>query len=86
MLAWRVKGVLDALVLAQRANDGNFRLLIQILNGEQQQLPLAVGMDDHVVRKQKFGIWLLVAGFGCIALGNILVALSLCLAPIDQAG
>ena len=81
VLAWRLKGILDALVLAQQANDGNFRLLIRILNREPQELPLVVGMDEQVVRKQKRGVWLLVAGFACIALGNILVGLSWYLEP-----
>jgi hypothetical protein len=76
ILAIRVKGILDTLVTAQEANDVNFRLLIDILNGQQQTVPLVVGMNEQVTRKQKAGIWLLVAGFGCLAVGNILVGAS----------
>ncbi len=76
VLAWRVKGILDALVLAQHANDMNFRLVIGILNGERQRIPLTVGMNEQVERQQKQGIWLLVFGFSLIGVGNILVGLS----------
>jgi hypothetical protein len=34
VLAWRVKRILDALVAAQHANDPNFRLVIDILEGK----------------------------------------------------
>ena len=76
ILAVRVKGLMDTLVLAQHANDMNFRNLINICGGHPQQTPLVVGMDEQVVRQQKRGIWLLVAGFLCIAAGNALVGLS----------
>lgn len=76
VLAWRVKGILDTLVMAQHANDINFRLIIDLLNGQQQQLPLTVGMNEQVEKKQKQGIWLLVFGFLLIGLGNVLVGLS----------
>lgn len=74
ILAIRVKGILDTLVMAQEANDINFRLLIDILNNEKQVAPIVVGMNEQVVRSQKVGIWFLVAGFSCIAVGNILIA------------
>lgn len=76
ILALRVKGILDTLVLAQKTNDINFRLLIDIINGEKQIIPLMVGMNEQVSRKQKAGIWFLVAGFSCIAIGNLLVGAS----------
>lgn len=76
ILAWRVKGILDALVAAQHANDANFRLLIDVLNGRAQQLPLLVGMDAQVERRQRVGIYLLVAGFALIGVGNALVGFS----------
>ena len=76
ILAIRVKGILDTLVMAQEANDINFRLLIDILNKAKQVAPIVVGMDAQVARKQKAGIWFLVAGFSCIALGNVLVGTS----------
>lgn len=83
ILAWRVKGILDALVAAQHTNDANFRLLIDILNGQTQHLPLVVGMNEQVERKQKRGIYLLVIGFGLIALGNALVGVSFYLGQFD---
>lgn len=76
ILAWRVKGILNVMVSAHQAADINFRLVIDILNGQQQTAPLVVGMDKQVARKQKAGISLLVIGFACIALGNILVGAS----------
>lgn len=76
ILAIRVKGILNTLVTAQEANDVNFRLLIDILNNEKQVAPLVVGMNEQVSRTQEAGIWLLVAGFGCLALGNILIGAS----------
>lgn len=76
ILAIRVKGILDTLVLAQEANDNNFRLLIDILNNQEQAAPLVTGMNEHVARSQKIGIWLLVAGFSCIASDNILIGAS----------
>lgn len=81
ILAIRVKGILDALVYAQKINDINFRVLIKILNGEEQLKPMIVGMDNQVARSQKIGIWLLAAGFSCIAFGNILVGVSWYLEP-----
>jgi hypothetical protein len=76
LLAWRVKGILDTMVVAHQAADINVRLIIGILKKQPQTNPLIVGMDDQVVRRQKVGIWLLVAGFVCIAVGNALVGLS----------
>lgn len=76
VLAWRVKSILDTVVMAQHSNDINFRLIIDILNGQKQQLPLTVGMNDQVEKQQKRGIWLLVLGFVLIGIGNMLVGLS----------
>ena len=81
VLAWRVKGILDTLVLAQHANDINFRLLIGILNNEEQEIPLTIGMNEQVEKQQKRGIWLLVFGFILIGAGNILVGVSWYLEP-----
>lgn len=53
VLAIRVKGLMDTLVLAQEANDANFRTLIGILNRQQQAVPLVVGMNEQVARQQK---------------------------------
>ncbi len=76
VLAWRVKGILDTLVTAQHANDLNFRLVMDILQGKQQIVPIVLGMNDQVEKKQRNGIWLLVLGFLAIGLGNVLVGLS----------
>lgn len=76
ILAWRVKGILDMMVAAHQATDVNIRLLMDILAGQRQTVPLIVGMDEQVARKQKAGIWLLVIGFACIAIGNVLVGVS----------
>jgi hypothetical protein len=76
ILAWRVKGILDVMVSAHQAADINIRLVIDSLNGQRQTIPLVVGMDEQVGRKQKVGIWLLVIGFACIAIGNVLVGAS----------
>ncbi len=81
LLAWRVKSILEMLVTAQHANDVNFRLLISLLNGQQQHSPLVVGMNEQVERAQKRGIWLLVTGFAAMGLGNALIALSWILEP-----
>jgi hypothetical protein len=76
ILAWRVKGILDMMVAAHQATDVNIRLLMDILAGQRQTVPLVVGMDEQVARKQKAGIWLLVIGFACIGIGNVLVGVS----------
>ena len=76
LLAWRVKGILDIMVVAHQAADVNARLLIDILNGQKPTTPLVVGMDEQVARRQKTSIWLLVVGFSCLAIGNILVGIS----------
>jgi len=76
VLAIRVKRLMDTLVLAQEANDANFRTVIGHLNGQPQTVPLVVDMNEQAVGQQKRGIWLLVAGFLCIAAGNALVGLS----------
>jgi hypothetical protein len=76
VLAWRVKGILDILVLTQHANDVNFRVITEILNGKEQELPLTFGMNEQVEKQQRRGIKLLVFGFLLISAGNILVGLS----------
>lgn len=76
VLAVRVKSIVDALVMAQEANDLNFRILMDLLNGQSQKAPLVVGMNEQAARQQKAGAWLLVVGFSAIAVGNALVGLS----------
>lgn len=81
VLAWRVKGILDTLIMAQHANDINFRLMIDIHNGQRQPEPLVVGMNEQAESAQKRGIWFLVLGFLLIGVGNILVGFSWYLEP-----
>ncbi len=66
------------LVLAQHANDINFRNLSAAINrvGNASQ-GIIVGMNEQVEMQQKRGIWLLVIGFSLIAIGSILNAISL---------
>jgi len=76
ILAWRVKGIIEAIITAQHANDHNFREMIKVMSGKEQDHPFAVGFNSHVEKKQEMGVKLLVVGFGCIALGNILIGAS----------
>jgi len=74
LLAWRVKSILDSLILAQSGADTNFRSITAFLAGQNPQLPMLVGFDQHVARSQRCGVWLLVVGFGLIAAGGFLGA------------
>jgi len=65
------------LVEAQKTNDINFELLLDIIEGKQQKAPITLGMDQQVEKQQKRGIKLLVTGFGLIAIGNVVVGISL---------
>lgn len=76
ILAWRVKGILDTMTLAHQAYDSNTRIIMDLLSGQPQTLPITVGMDKQVVKQQKRGAWHLVAGFVCIAVGNMLIGVS----------
>lgn len=76
LLAWRMKWILDSMVVAHEAADLNARILMQLLEGRPQGVPLVFGMSEHVAKKQRSSIWLLVIGFGCIAVGNALIAVS----------
>lgn len=76
LLAWRVKGILDVITLAHEANDLNTRIIMDMLNGQPQTAAITVGMNQQVIRKQKRGVWLLVAGFLFIGIGNALVGYS----------
>jgi hypothetical protein len=69
ILAWRVKTILDVLIFAQRASEGNFRSITKFLSNKQSHLGMLVGMDEHVEKQQKNGLWLLVVGFLLIATG-----------------
>lgn len=76
VLAWRVKSILDMLIIAQNANDINFRVLIELLNGNNLKQPIITGMNKQVEKQQKQGVWLLVIGFSLMAIGNVLIGLS----------
>ena len=78
MLAWRVKSLLDVLILAQLGSETNFRSITEFLTGRQSELPVLVGFDQHVFRSSRqLGIWLLVIGFLLIGASGLLSALLL---------
>lgn len=69
LLAWRVKKILDALILAQAAAETNFRSLAAFLGHEIRDLKIVGGLDEHVEKSQRLGVLLLVVGFLLIAAG-----------------
>ena len=73
MLAWRVKTLLDTLMMAQRGADTNFRSITEFLAGQQAELPV-IGFQQHVERSQKLGVWLLVLGFVIVGSSGLLNA------------
>jgi hypothetical protein len=73
MLAWRVKTLLDTLMMAQRGADTNFRSITEFLTGQQAELPV-IGFQQHVERSQKLGVWLLVLGFVMVGSSGLLNA------------
>ena len=48
ILAWRVKSLLDVLILAQLGTEANFRSINEYLADRQADLPMLVGFDQHV--------------------------------------
>jgi len=72
MLAWRVKSLLDVLILAQLGSETNFRSITEFLTGRQSELPVLVGFDQHVSRRRQLGVWLLVVGFLLIGASGLL--------------
>lgn len=74
LLAWRVKKILDALVLAQHAAEKNFQSLAAYLANQTQDLKIEGGLDTHAVRSHRLGIFLLVFGFLLIAAGGFVSA------------
>jgi len=72
MLAWRVKSLLDVLILAQLGSETNFRSITEFLTGRQSELPALVGFDQHVSRRRQLGVWLLVIGFLLIGASGLL--------------
>ena len=70
LLAWRVKKILDALVLAQLAAETNFQSLAAFLGNQTQDLKIVGGLDTHVEASQRIGIFLLVVGFLLLAAGG----------------
>jgi hypothetical protein len=73
-LAWRVKKILDALILAQSAAETNFRSLAAFLDHQIQDLKIVGGLDEQVERSHRFSILLLVVGFMLIAAGAFISA------------
>jgi hypothetical protein len=73
MLAWRVKTLLDTLMMAQRGADANFTSITEFLAGQQAELPV-IGFQQHVERSQKLGVWLLVLGFVMVGSSGLLNA------------
>ena len=74
LLAWRVKKILDGLVLAQVAAQENFQSLAAFLGNQTQDLKLIGGLDTNTERSHRFGIFLLVIGFLLIAAGGFISA------------
>jgi len=77
VLAWRVKTILDALVLAQNAAEVNFRSISAFLQNKARDLPVVVGLDEHVARSQQQGFPLLIIGFLPIAAGGFMSGLAI---------
>lgn len=76
ILAWRVKGLLDEMIMAQTAHDLNIQIIAKMLNNEGQVAPISFGWSDHVIRQQERGVILLVVGFSCMAIGSLLTGAS----------
>jgi hypothetical protein len=74
MLAWRVRSLIDALMMAQRGAETNFRSITEFLAGRQTDLPMLIGLDQHVARSQQLGVCLLVLGFVMIGASGLLNA------------
>lgn len=77
LLAWRVKSIIDSLILAQQAAEVNFHSIAAFLGNQIQDLKIVGGLDEHVQRSQRFGVWLLVAGFVLIAAGAVTSAFAI---------
>lgn len=74
LLAWRVKKILDALILAQAAAETNFRSLAAFLDHQIHDLKIVSGLDEQVEKSHRFGVLLLVVGFLLIAIGAFISA------------
>jgi len=74
ILAFRVKSILDVLILAQLGAEANFRGITEYLSKRQTDLGIVVGLNEHVARQQRRGMWLLVVGFGLIGAAGLLNA------------
>lgn len=74
LLAWRVKKILDALVLAHLAAERNFQSLAAFLGNQTQGWKIVSGLDTHAERSHRLGIFLLVVGFLLIAAGGFVSA------------
>lgn len=74
LLAWRVKKILDALVIAQLSAETNFQSLAAYLENQTRDLKIVSGLDIHADRRHRLGIFLLVIGFLLIAAGGFISA------------
>jgi hypothetical protein len=63
MLAWRVKSLLDVLILAQLGTEANFKSINEYLSDRQTDLPTLVGFDHHVSRSRRLASGFLLSGF-----------------------
>jgi hypothetical protein len=73
MLAWRVKTLIDALMMAQRGAETNLRRITELLAGQQPTLPM-IGFQQRVEGSQKLGVWLMVVGFVMVGSSGLLNA------------
>lgn len=67
ILAWRVKKILDSIILAQLAAETNFQSFAVFLGNQIGDLKIVGGVNAHVEKSQRLGISLLVPGFLLIA-------------------
>lgn len=74
VLAWRVKTLLGALVLAQLEVQTNVLAIQAMLAGKTPHLIIADGTDRYVEQSQRRGVWLLVMGFLLLAAGAAISA------------
>jgi hypothetical protein len=73
VLAWRIKTLIDALMMAQRGAETNFRSITEFLAGQQTELR-TIGFQQHLEGSQKLGVWLMVLGFVMVGSSRLLNA------------
>jgi len=59
ILAWRVKSLIDVLMMAQRGAETNFKSLTEFLAGRQDELPTLIGLISMwtVAKNSASGFW-----------------------------